>query len=833
MKHHICTLIISIILFSAFVYADVDTYKHGPGTWQLTDTQFVKGDGSSEFSDGKMSASCKGGSSTITWTTPPQTVTDMQEITMQLSGTIVETKCPFHARTEAEIEATSGLSSQELHTYKNLELHDSLLKTYKKEEDDTIKKCNEYIPCYGLQNPTLHYIMSGLTCPKFNEGESWFLGKPDNTLTYKFPSLGTAYICSRDSNNGLKLSEETVDAASRKENELKFNMTFSVSAGQESGGVVIYSYTWVPENKKEEVIIHGTVSSADKDPMPFINLQIELKGLKGKTFDGRTDMNGDFSIPITDIVLSDSEQATMYVTLDYKREGISYFKIFSLSDGSYKEIYYGKKFEIKDKQDVELHIVLDGSPDSDAWLKPDQPLSNMKHFSVMYSHFHQAIDFALKKLKMTFDYKLPINVLVGNTDKKTLYSPPNAQILISADDAGYGSTDRPDNREYHEFSHALMFDEYSGWPADRNLPNTTNHDGLLNPSTADSYLEGFAEFIPMVISKENGERQPNIYASFGSMEQNYHPWDGRGFDEEFAVASLLWDMYDATNDKGDSLTLSIEDMWSVLKVKRNNFYEYYIAFKQAFPKKANEIDTLFKEHGFFQDTKTGNKKWDAWEPIKDLNKNGALDANEMYIDLSALNSSNELVYRPELLVVGKAADYTRLNRTNAVRVPGAYLKVDDPSVTYYTIKVNDDYEYVSDVREGLVYVQPLPYDVQATITITPKSEAYTSDKPFVITATEMRQKLDYSKDSFDSHDFELKATGKKDKEGLFMAAPTYSYKGDIGEKIDAKIEDVGGKVSGKSENSFSFEFIWILLLLGLIGGGAFFVLKYAGRRKRN
>src|SRR5690606_37377374 len=118
--------------------------------------------------------------------------------------------------------------------------------------------------------------------------------------------------------------------------------------------------------------------------------------------------------------------------------------------------------------------------------------------------------------------------------------------------------------------------------------------GFLNPNMADSYTEGFAEFMALAISDRYGDTnpadgkgtKPEIYASFGSLDNNYRPWDSKGYLEEFAIASLLWDMYDSSNGNGDSLTMSIDNIWEVLKVKRADFHEYYAAFRQGNPKKS-------------------------------------------------------------------------------------------------------------------------------------------------------------------------------------------------------------------------------------------------------
>jgi hypothetical protein len=436
------------------------------------------------------------------------------------------------------------------------------------------------------------------------------------------------------------------------------------------------------------------------------------------------------------------------------------------------------------------------------------------------------------------DYKLPVDVYVGNNQGDTLYSPTDSDILISAADASFSSSNRPKNREYHEFGHHLMYAEYLDWPSGRKLPGVKNHDGFLNPNTGDSYLEGFAEFYALAVSKEVGDKTPDIYASFGSLENNYVPWDSQGKLEEFAVASLLWDMYDSVNEKGDGLTFSLDEIWAVLKVKRADFYEYYKAFKETYPKKSKEIDELFILHGFFADTTVGNKVVDNFEPWKWTNQ----AANQyFFVDLGALNSTQEIQYKAGM-DIGKAANYERFNRSSAVRVENAFLAVEDKNAAYYTVKVHynnpslgKDYEYDVDVREGRIYLNPLPGSADATITVVADSEYYTTAKPFTITSFELSSKVNAIKEDkgyFAQHRFEVKPISGKKEPGieLFNNAPlTYKYEGDIGE-LGESPDESEINLSGLASTLMS---IFILLLAGgMVCVLGYFALKTKENREK-
>ena len=350
------------------------------------------------------------------------------------------------------------------------------------------------------------------------------------------------------------------------------------------------------EETTEDHIVVGHVSDYFDHPMPYMEVVAKVDGLR---YGGITDKDGIYKIPLVGLELKDGEEKEVVILakLNYIRDGTNYFDIeFRKPNGRYELVQAFKKGTLVEGEHLQIDFRMDSEGDFVANFDNKE---NLKHYSLNYFHTAEAVEFTLETLKETLDYKLPINVYVGNPHKNTLYSPTNSDILISADDASLSDSDRPDNREYHEFMHAVMYDIYGTWPEGGKLPGTVNHDGYLNPSTADSYIEGFAEFMAMVVSDEMGEHSPQLYAGFGSMDQNYKMWDGQGFDEEFAIASLLWDMYDDSNEKGDEITLSIEEIWKVLKVKRKDFYEYYKAFKSEFPKKSDAIDKLFILHHQF------------------------------------------------------------------------------------------------------------------------------------------------------------------------------------------------------------------------------------------
>lgn len=108
----------------------------------------------------------------------------------------------------------------------------------------------------------------------------------------------------------------------------------------------------------------------------------------------------------------------------------------------------------------------------------------------------------------------------------------------------------PDNREYHEYGHyflALKTGDSFELPA-----GETNHGGYYNNSSSrDSYVEGFAEFYSMMVSRHvDNDQNAEIYTIGADydLETDRQPWEAEGWWEEFTVAGLLLDLVDDDSD---------------------------------------------------------------------------------------------------------------------------------------------------------------------------------------------------------------------------------------------------------------------------------------------
>ena len=127
-------------------------------------------------------------------------------------------------------------------------------------------------------------------------------------------------------------------------------------------------------------------------------------------------------------------------------------------------------------------------------------------------------------------------------------SPPI--IAITPERSSANTAGVPLNREYHEYGHYFLWlqtGETFELPA-----GDSNHGGYYrNTSTRDSFVEGFAEFYSMMVSRHvDGNTRSEIYTIGADydLEANRMPWEAEGWWEEFTIAGLLLDLVDSDAD---------------------------------------------------------------------------------------------------------------------------------------------------------------------------------------------------------------------------------------------------------------------------------------------
>jgi hypothetical protein len=110
------------------------------------------------------------------------------------------------------------------------------------------------------------------------------------------------------------------------------------------------------------------------------------------------------------------------------------------------------------------------------------------------------------------------------------------------------------------------------------------HAGFSNPSTGGAWVEGVGTFMPAVIAEWYNMREAGTFQGVILEDNRYKPnsnyfnWGTSWLDEEYSIATLLWDLYDKRQD-GENITLGINEVWNLIKAyddfeNHNPKYDY-------------------------------------------------------------------------------------------------------------------------------------------------------------------------------------------------------------------------------------------------------------------
>ena len=151
------------------------------------------------------------------------------------------------------------------------------------------------------------------------------------------------------------------------------------------------------------------------------------------------------------------------------------------------------------------------------------------------------------------------------------YTNDSPFIVYGVAMSALASAGRPDNREYHEMGHYVLSSLFAN--ALPLHPLNTPHGGYFrNPSSSDSWVEGFAEFYSVMVSKYiDGDSTPERYRLYGAeydIELDHRAWEWAGWWEELAVAGILLDFEDGDGDylyrgPGSRLRVESQRVWPV------------------------------------------------------------------------------------------------------------------------------------------------------------------------------------------------------------------------------------------------------------------------------
>jgi hypothetical protein len=325
--------------------------------------------------------------------------------------------------------------------------------------------------------------------------------------------------------------------------------------------------------------VHGRVVDARGAGVPDIHVRVQAGKLE---LDAATDASGEYSFAeIGDDPAGgtfDSRRDAIVVTLLTEDWGHDPRRFRVLDDPTLGRLET-PPFRIVDVPTCEQNFDL-RAPDP-RWIAVAPSLGDWPAIVEIYQNVHRAWAYA-DQLGLTLDYGLPLPVRAWCVDARLgcddftraggngaffAGSTSNGSsvtgqpyIAFGTRESRFGNPGAPDNREYHEFGHFVLAAILgNALPAAR---GSVNHAGVWNPTTTDSWVEGFAEFYSLMVGKYvEGKAYDRLYRVDMSDVAKLHPpvpnpygstvldlgqdWTVWEF-EELALASLLWQLQSAT-----------------------------------------------------------------------------------------------------------------------------------------------------------------------------------------------------------------------------------------------------------------------------------------------
>lgn len=331
-----------------------------------------------------------------------------------------------------------------------------------------------------------------------------------------------------------------------------------------------------------------------------------------------------------------------------------------------------------------------------------------------------------------------------------------SEIYAARLTSNYGDPDQPMNLEWHETAHYMM-DDVLGLPSrpfgDR------NHGGYANSSTADSWAEGWAEFWPCELKRSTGQADPHLYRWLGGADNFESPlkaWN----DEEFAVASVLWDLVDGIDaTDNDYVQISTQGLWNIFTgaASTNDFADIFSALRAAQVGTSDtdqdgvsDLEEIFADHGFFAD----------------LNTSRSRDLNEQ-IGRAAYAANPTRRDKP--VTPSEAIKFT-LVQVNGDAVLGGRVHVEYHFAPPYGV-YNFSYEIdVAQLDDGKLQVHPDGSDLNPEIIIWCHDGAGGSSERLAMLSNDYRDMSKNSEDMFSlAHQFTIGAQGTVRAADVFAA----------------------------------------------------------------
>ena len=487
----------------------------------------------------------------------------------------------------------------------------------------------------------------------------------------------------------------------------------------------------------------GTITTTDPNGMVH-NLEHIMATLLwgGAEYSVYTDDNGFFSIDLSNdnnFFVGSPVAGFLRITLEDEGDGTNpYIKLYdaNIATPIFAET---NTFSINLFDDLRVGIDLSNNADINAATLPIA-IADLDDAAIIYFHAYQAVNFGLNTLGIDFDYSLPVEIFAwGGPGVSYCFGStctPISHINIEPANSGFLSGNRPDNREWHEFSHHIMTDSPIG--GDDGLPTRhsgdANHGGYENDCTSDSWAEGFAEYNSCLIAEATGDVDPSCYSVNGNacafnLEANQLAWD---WPEEMAVAGLLWDLQDGINaDDADWISLGPYRTWlQINDVDHQNVRALYITLSDSNlaaltsdddTDGIDNLDEVFISHGHFNDT----------------DDNGVYDIGEI-VGFTGNSSSPNREKMPEIPGSIIIVDVVDASTQEPIDLAGfnVEMRVDSPH-DYLSV----DFEVQKRDSNSIYFTMP-PRGYSAKAHIVAKKDGYVDSESLTIDNSFYWEKID-------------------------------------------------------------------------------------------
>jgi len=332
--------------------------------------------------------------------------------------------------------------------------------------------------------------------------------------------------------------------------------------------------------------VEGTVSDALGEPIGGAPIELDW-GQDHKASQAFTGPTGAFALPLPTTKAFDPyrDELSLSLTLAELHGRLIRFQLE----------YHGRPAKVQTlpfmaKNGCTQNLRLDAQAKGLFLSNPASP-ADLAQDGLLYVRTQQALNFAeLMGVPLTTNLPLPIFTFCTGTDDPLglcggqsqsffLANYPNQPVhqpyvALLPKDSTVSESDPPDGL-YHELGHAVMEQAFGAIPLS---PGSHPHAGFLNPTSTDSWVEGFADWFAVMVNKyveKVGVPERLVLASSTIDIKSIHLATDPQM-EEFAVAGVLLDLEDGPQDYPLGRPLPVSDQATVRIVQPKGMQGYVV-----------------------------------------------------------------------------------------------------------------------------------------------------------------------------------------------------------------------------------------------------------------